>query len=267
MARIKVGNQFVTTGKPIDIGQINSDFFLNVKRGLITGWTCGILKGYNDLFSSSEASLGGTTFQFPIAAQSLEAVSNDAFDTSVGSGAQTIFVTGLDANFNAQTETVTMNGTTPVALVNSYIRILDIYVVNCGTYDGNNIGKIDIRITGGGTVYNSIIAGFGESQNLMYTVPAGKTLYLYQLHLFPETAKDVRFRLWKRHNADDVTTPFTAKRIINRYVGLSAPVVMPYFDCPTSFEEKTDVWMTCLLNSGGGNAAAGAEFVYLLQDN
>ena len=54
----------------------------------------------------------------------IDVVSADAADAAAGTGAQTVKVTYLDASFNQASETISMNGTTPVELTEQNITFM-----------------------------------------------------------------------------------------------------------------------------------------------
>lgn len=111
----------------------------------------------------------GGVFTFPAAAAATTIVSGNAADASAGTGARTVTVTGLDANYFEVVETVTMNGTTPVNLTAQLLRVNKLEVVSAGSGQVNT-GIITISI--GGTVVSSIPASKGISQTAVFTVPA-----------------------------------------------------------------------------------------------
>lgn len=123
----------------------------------------------------------GGVYPWMTAATSLEAVSTSAQDGAAGSGAATITVPGLDANFTPTTLTVALNGTTPVALSAQLLRVQIATVTAlgaAGALGGTNVGDIIIRDAGGGTVRAIIPAGYGISRSSTYTVPANRTLVI-----------------------------------------------------------------------------------------
>ncbi|MCP3680462.1 MAG: hypothetical protein GY782_09535 [Gammaproteobacteria bacterium] len=122
---------------------------------------------------------GGGVYNFLSAAETITAVSDSALDTSAGTGARTIEVQGLDSNYELQTEEVILNGTTPAALVNQYLRIFRSKVLTAGTGEVN-AGTITIA----GTTQTQAVISAGQGQTLMaiYTVPAGKTAYLKKIY-------------------------------------------------------------------------------------
>lgn len=111
------------------------------------------------------------------AATTMELLSSSAADASAGTGCRSVFVQGLDNNYNQLSESVVPNGVSVVALANSYIVINSATCLVNGS--GNvNAGNITIRVSGGGSAQGYIAAGFGGSQQGRFTVPAGYTLVL-----------------------------------------------------------------------------------------
>jgi len=73
-------------------------------------------------------------------------LSSSVLDTSAGTGARTINVMGLDANYVLQSEIVTLNGVTPVNTVNTFIRVHSASIQTAGS-GGVNAGTITVRQT------------------------------------------------------------------------------------------------------------------------
>lgn len=130
-------------------------------------------------------SLGSVTPPYMSAATSLEIVSDNAADTAAGTGARTVRLDALDANYNRIGLTVTLNGTTAVAFDTQVIAVQMATVVTVGS-SSTNAGTLTIRDAGAGTTRLKISAGVGVSQNTARTVPAGYTLQLRH-HLFSIT--------------------------------------------------------------------------------
>lgn len=144
---------------------------------------------------------GGGEYPFPSSPVSLEILSSAAADDDGDTGANTVEIEGLDANWELQTETVTMNGVAAVNLAKQYIRIFRAKVLTAGT-DGENAGIITIRDQGAGTIraiidFNAALGG-GAGQTLMaiYTIPAGKKgvirRHWARLDRFPGTDAQMR---------------------------------------------------------------------------
>ena len=148
-------------------------FDLQVARNQITGHDHLDLFGYSTVVGSTamgplwEGLTGsGGNYPFPASAGTISVVSDSASDSAV-----TVVISGLDANFAKQTESVNLNGTTPVVTTKSFLRINSVT-----TSAGNAVGNM--TFTRGATVIAKITAGLGQTQMSVYTVPAGYTLYL-----------------------------------------------------------------------------------------
>ncbi len=120
----------------------------------------------------------------------LEVVSSSVNDTSAGSGARTVKIEGLDGNYAPFAETVTLAGTTPVALANtSVIAINKFFVVTAGSGLAN-AGTVDVRTVSGGTI-KSRIQALAESVNMaaefVYTVPASMYGLLKRIQVYART--------------------------------------------------------------------------------
>ena len=106
-------------------------------------------------------------------AETQNIVSSNVNDTSAGTGARTVLVSGLDTNFDEISETVILNGTTPVLTTLSYLRVSDLQVMTSGT-GLENAGDITATASSAGTVQAFMEMTFNHSLNGRYTTPNGK---------------------------------------------------------------------------------------------
>lgn len=249
----------------------NRDFFLQIEQGLEPGWTH--VRKFGKIFgiSTTLTPITGTgLYQTPTTAQSLEIVSSSGNDISAGSGARTVYVQGLDANFALQEVTVTMNGTISVALTGTWLRVFRIYVVTSGTYASatasSHAGTITVRNSGAGVSWGqlTIDSGFGLGQSLIgcYTIPAGYTAYVYPDYISVESSKIVSAYFFKRENADDVTAPYSPMRTIAS-VELVGGMNFIDSDMPIGvYAEKTDIGYMAKTASGTANVSVSFD-IYL----
>lgn len=230
---------------------------LDVAQSLVANQTAFRKFGASSVVGTAETPISytGTIWQ-PTAATTVEAISASANDTAAGSGAQTITIVGLNASFVEVTETLTMAGTSATAASsNSYIRLYRAYVASTGTYAGTNQGIITIRVVSAGATIIQIAAGLGQTQTTFYTVPAGKTLYISDVHIGVDSAKAMNIYFFQFPNADDVTTSYTgAKRLVQQYAGVISVIDLTY-PVPMSFAAKTDVWFAGTVASTTGSAS------------
>ncbi len=128
--------------------------------------------GFNRSIGTSYETIwnDGGTYDYPGSAVQMSAVSASASDTMA------VLISGLDDEYNALAEIITMNGTSAVTTTNSFYRINSAVILA-----GSNVG--DITISNGGTTYAFIEAGIGTTQACVYTVPAKHSLYIFRISL------------------------------------------------------------------------------------
>lgn len=171
------------------------EFFLGIQRTIYAGLEPFAKFGFNSSVSNNayeQVWAGSTPYTYPTTAAVLSISSNDADDTAAGTGARTILVQGLDSNYDLQEETVTLNGTSTVNTVNSYIRVNRMAVTSSGT---QRVNDGDITATHSGTSIAIIPAEFGVTQQLIYTVPNGYSLYLYEFAALVSNGKETNTQL------------------------------------------------------------------------
>jgi len=111
-----------------------------------------------------------------------------------GIGAQRVEIIGLDVNYNQQTETVILNGTTSVPTVRTDWFRPRLIIVTLSGSNRSNVGTITLRVLGGGAVRSTILPTNAQSFNGFFTVPAGFTAFLLRtLPIIPKN-EDVTIR-------------------------------------------------------------------------
>jgi hypothetical protein len=148
-----------------------------------------LIAGANDAVTTSYADVWKQNIvrTNPAAAVVLGVSSGNANDTSAGTGARTVRVTGLDANYNLLQETVTLNGQTKVVTVGTYLRVNKVEVLTAGT-GGVNAGELYVydtsdTVTAGvpqtsTKIFGRIAAGLNITQMACYTTAANERLLL-----------------------------------------------------------------------------------------
>jgi len=151
----------------------------------------------------------------PTAARVHAIVSTDVNDDGdpTGSGARTIQVYGLTSwSTNETSETVTMNGTTPVNTANSYVIIHRMKVITSGG-TSRNAGTITATAATDATVTALILPNNGSTEMAIYGVPSTQTLALTQLSASIQKASGAAahavVNLFANPEPDTQTTQFT----------------------------------------------------------
>lgn len=162
----------------------NEAFGLQVSRGQVQGHSTVIVFGYNPDVDTSEESVwpDGGVVPHPTVASVLKISSTSANDTAAGTGARTVYIEGLDGNYNVVSETVSLNGQTAVDTVNLYLYVNRLYVVTAGSGE-ENAGVINAGtgvVTAGvpAVLYDLIATGNNNSTTGHYCIPAGYTGYM-----------------------------------------------------------------------------------------
>lgn len=214
---------------------IPADFYLEVRKGNVPKHSIvqkfGAIQGVTTTLTPVTTS---GTYPTPTAPVALELVSDSVNDASGGSGAIEVTIEGISNTNGAWTEevqTVTMNGTTAVAVPNSMLRVYRMYVSSSGTYatetSPSHNSTITLRVSGGGATWQQLISngtfGLAQSEIAVYTVPKGYTAYFLSKNVSIESSKTANVFLFVRDNADDVTTPYAPMRVkeLERNLGAS----------------------------------------------
>ncbi len=242
------------------------NFALQVSRGQIQGHRNVTVFGFNPDVDATQVSVWPlpSLITFPAAALQMTVSSTSASDTSAGTGARTIVVQGLDANYNEISETVTMNGQTAVTMVKSFLRVNYAYVETAGS--GNSAaGDIYIgtgTVTAGvpATVYDIIKFDYNNTTTGSYTVPADYTAYVSQ-GLFSAGqaggSNQIQGRLLTRGtNNIRMTAAITT---------LNNGVADYVFEYPLAVPEKTTIEATAIGSSS--NNACSSMFILVLIKN
>lgn len=112
-------------------------------------------------------------------------VSSDVNDTSEGTGARTVTISGLKTSTSEEyeTETVSLNGTTSVETINSWWRIVRASVNTAGS-TGSNAGTITINSqTTTANVFCTILPSYNQTLIAAYTVPYNYSMIIKSLHI------------------------------------------------------------------------------------
>lgn len=147
-------------------------FELQVSRGQIPWHTSLFKYGYNSNIINVEETIWdvGGLYAYPSSAVAMTVTSaSGATDSGV-----TGIVFGLDADYNEVSETFTLDGSGTYTTTQTFLRVFRAYITGSSAPAGN------ITIANGGTTYAQITAGENQTLMAVYTVPAGKSLYVNQ---------------------------------------------------------------------------------------
>lgn len=203
----------------------------------------------------------GGLYPFQTSAQPLEILSTDTNDTAAGTGARMVTVLGLDSDWFEISETVTMNGTTPVALTLQYLRINAVTVATAGSAS-QNIGDITLRVAGGGDIQGFIGATDGNAHQAILSVPANRVAFFIRREaaiLRTTAAGSVELHVYVRNTT--AQGAWLSRNLISLSTSGSSAYVkdLPFAPVPA----KSDFRVTCTFSSGS-NSQVAATLDYLL---
>lgn len=175
---------------------------------------------------------------------------DDTNDNPTGTGARTVTVQGLDANFNVVEETLSVNNTAGSV---QFLRVFRAFVLSAGSLTTNDdIITVSTGAGGTGTVLATIgiigtgtTFGLGQTQLALYTIPAGKTGYLTNWQVGGGTYNDsITATLLARELDGDA--PFRSRDIMDVPGGFHTR----NYAVPYRFPEKTDIEVRAIASTG-----------------
>lgn len=220
-------------------------FDVQVARGQIMGHSTQNIYGYQPAVGQTFIPIweNATAYTYPVAATQMNLAGSNG-DTA------SILISGLDANYNIISETLVLNGTTPVTTVKSYFRINGMQVtVGSAT---NPAGVVTLKDLTNTIIYAQINAGVGRTQAAIFTVPAGYTFYLSRI--------DVNTSLNGSNFATYMNKTISPTGVVQ--LTQQAPFAINYHTqrvMPRPFTEKTDIQLQCKVNSTAGAISISQE--------
>lgn len=180
-------------------------------------------------------------------AQTIYCISTSASDTG------TLTLEGLDADYNEQSETITLTGTSAVTTTNTFLRV---FRMTSG--DGGNVGTVTARVTSGtGTVVAQIDAAYAQTLMAVYTVPAGHTGYMAALDATIDSNKNCQILMYHRLFGKPFRIAHIAESTGHYRYDYHAPLRIP---------EKTDVDIRIDDVSGNDSRVTANFDIILIRD-
>jgi len=175
-------------------------------------------------------------------------------------GAHAIKISYLTTAFAVKEEIVVLNGTTPVNTVNNdFYRINEVVLISAGTLSGS-LGNVSVRDASGAPIYAYITAGYTRARQLVYTVPAGLTLYITSFNCSwasPNDTKVQSLRMILRCNQEqthhfltgDLFYPIAESMVTNQAITIN-------FDVPLKFPAGVDIYVAGIATNAAGSGPA-----------
>ena len=265
---------FDKQGRPIQVAMSNLEA---IARGEIAGHIAFRVEGTNDDVDNVKEDLWavGGTYVFPTAGMGMEVVSSSAGQEDsgagggnpAGTGIRSVLITYLDDSWNEQTETVILDGTTPVATSATDIyRIQKMATVTTGT-GKKAVGTIDIRHLSDSPIYGRIPIGENHLHQAICTVPLGKKLFVVSWQPGVGHQSGNRYARFELDGTSDESDNFVDGIFFNKDIidiqdmAIFIPVPMPQV-----FPAKTDIKVTVISDAAASNAETSVSFEGWIED-
>jgi len=232
----------------------SENYFLNISQGLVEGHSLFGVIAIDATIGTTEKVIGGMPGRYPFqtSAVALEVLSDSILDTSAGTGARTIIVRGLDSVYGLlNTSGIVLNGTTPVAITGSFLRVNQSEVITAGS-TGENQGTITIRVVSTGDVLSVIKPNTNISRDGAATVPAARTAFLWTAVTLTDKGNDALVKIYRR--------PFEELFILRASLPTYQNEFERTFKIPPRIAEKTDMEFTAISENPATSAIAVQEF-------
>jgi hypothetical protein len=243
----------------------NEPFELQVARGQISYHESFCQFGINTAVGTSNETvwIGSNTYTFPSSASVLKISSSSASDTSAGTGARTVQIQGLDANYEAVSEAVSLNGQTAVNTTNSYLRVNKMIVLTAGS-GGTSVGNIyagtgDVTDGVPAVVVNQTGVLANETESGFYSVPAGHTAFI---NMWTMSSGNTTPDEWTRFTLR--VRPFGGVFGIKAQYHIAASGI---YECkaayPLPIPEKADLDILAATSDGSASASTQLQMVLI----
>jgi len=166
-------------------------------------------------------------------------------DKSAKTNAQVVIINGLNASYAQISEIVVLNGTTAVdTVLTTWFRCNSFRVIAAGS-NGVALGNLTLRADGAGATYSYIAAAFTRGRKCVYTVAAGKTLYINEWNVGAAANNDTKVqtaRVILRANRDPFNGFLTGGIFYGLMELMVTNAVIPLAcSLPGRFAETTDI--------------------------
>lgn len=246
----------------LKIGKIDfepTDYHMEVPLGNVPGQSSINKFGANaDITKDTKEDVWDLGTDYPFTANGIAPITH--IHSGSTSDTEPIEIQGLDIDGILTTQTITLNGTTLVALTTPLWRVFRLK--NIGTSD--LIGVVDVANSGDTVIYAQINIGNNQTLMAIYTIPANKTALLtkYYATVVPSTNKDptsTRFSVWMRDTT--INGVFQLKHVVG--IPKAGAMVEHAFDPYPKITQLVDIKITALPIGENGDVAAGFDLILI----
>lgn len=211
----------------------------------------------------------GGLYSYPSSGQPLTLVLGSTNDTSTGTGAQKVYITYLTSAYVQYSTEIETNGTAVVTSANNIFRVNDMYVNRAGTIHAAD-AAISLKNATSTDTYAYIASSDCWDKTAVYSVPAGKTLYIAQ-NTYSAGSADIAkkcFVMFSLHSNLDNERSTDGKIFYSlSNVGVTDGVWTGQYSLPIRLIEKTDFHICAQGSAGNANAVCTCQLRGWLEDN
>ena len=161
-------------------------FLTDVSRGKFGDCRALVVEGHNPSFDTADGEMdlwgAGVNLTYLSAAETLNCVSDDANDANGDTGAHSLFIVGLDAEFSRVTDLVLLNGTTPVESSNAFYRVDSLFVLAAGS-SLTNEGTITCTASSAATIQAEMDPSYSVAEEGFHTLYKGTKTIIKQVEI------------------------------------------------------------------------------------
>ena len=248
-------------------GTSSGDFGLDVQRGFVPGISFINGFGRNAATTTGDAIWAVSSAFNEIQTAGVIAIVSTSTDDDgdpVGIGARTLTLTGLNGSYDIVTETITMNGTTPVNTANSYVAVHRCFVATAGS-SATQVGTITGTQASAtpATEVLRLVIGYNQTQSAQYMVPRNHTAYMSSIDVAMQTVTanlTMDIGMFKK----DFGGVF---RIQDDFLltGTGAGRQEQVFSAPLKFEAKSTILFKCIAASASADVEVDYD-IWLVAD-
>lgn len=227
------------------------DTNLNIARGLVKD-----AEAVHKFGATPEISVGVTSTiwdkadtLYPWSAFASASILN-VDSSSASDVGKSVTIVGLDASFNAQTETVTLATQTNNNTTNTFIRVYRAYMSGTAA----NVGDISIQVSS--TDVAKILAGKSQTLMSVYTVPAGYEAFISHGAATVKYNSDMTLGMFVRYGG-------TGAFRITHQAEISPNGYDYKFGIPLKLTEKSDIDIRGTANTNNIRATAAWDMILI----
>lgn len=197
--------------------------------------------GFNPIVGTGEETVWdvGGLYSYPNSATAMKVSSSDDADTS------TVTISGLDENYDEASEEVTLTGQAAITTTTTFIRVFRAIVTADEPSGDIYIGEGAVASGVPATIYAKISQGENQTLMALWTVPRGRTAYLYGCTVSSGTSQSNKFATAKLKMRPP-SQVFQTKAVVTVHNGF----IDFDFGVPLRLEPKTDIEFRASTSSG-----------------